>query len=137
VGPSTPSIAATLRVRGEWVDEDVEIGRTPFMDPPSRGKEALLTFMRPSMFERQTTELALDDAGNATAVWYEYVSPNTNDWYLQTRQISATGALAPTQTLAIAPIRQPQSTVNGEGDALAVWSQFDGSNWSAWGAQEP
>jgi ketosteroid isomerase-like protein len=41
----------------EWVDQDVEIGRTPFMDPPARGKEALLEFMRPSMFERQTTEL--------------------------------------------------------------------------------
>ena len=42
---------------GEWVDQEVEIGRTPFIDPPARGKTAMLEFMRPTMFERQTTEL--------------------------------------------------------------------------------
>jgi ketosteroid isomerase-like protein len=46
-----------LEGAGMWIDQDVEIGRTPFMDPPARGKDALLKFMRPSMFERQTTEL--------------------------------------------------------------------------------
>src|SRR4051812_21240906 len=42
---------------GEWIDPDIEIGRTPFIDPPSRGKEAFLEFSRPNMFERQTLEL--------------------------------------------------------------------------------
>ena len=46
-----------LEGAGEWIDQEVEIGRTPFMDPPARGKEALLEFMRPNMFERQTTEV--------------------------------------------------------------------------------
>ena len=46
-----------LESAGEWVDQDVEIGRTPFIDPPARGKEALLEFMRPNMFERQEIEL--------------------------------------------------------------------------------
>ena len=46
-----------LESAGEWVDQDVEIGRTPFINPPARGKEALLEFMRPDMFERQEIEL--------------------------------------------------------------------------------
>lgn len=41
----------------DWLDEDVEIGRTPFMDPPAGGREAVLEFMRPNMFERQRIEL--------------------------------------------------------------------------------
>ena len=46
-----------LESAGEWVDQDIEIGRTPFIDPPPRGKEAFLEFSRPNMFERQTVEL--------------------------------------------------------------------------------
>ena len=46
-----------LEGAGEWIDPDVEIGRTPFLAPPARGKEALLEFLRPNIFERQTTEL--------------------------------------------------------------------------------
>jgi ketosteroid isomerase-like protein len=46
-----------LEGAGEWIDEDIEIGRTPFMDPPARGREALLGFMRPNMFEQQRIEL--------------------------------------------------------------------------------
>jgi ketosteroid isomerase-like protein len=41
----------------EWVAQDVEIGRTPFLDPPAAGREGLLEFMRPNMFERQMTKL--------------------------------------------------------------------------------
>jgi ketosteroid isomerase-like protein len=51
-----------LESAGEWVDQDVEIGRTPFIDPPARGKEALLEFMRPNMFERQELELIATEA---------------------------------------------------------------------------
>src|SRR4051794_10923565 len=46
-----------LESAAEWVDPNVKIGRNPFMDPPAPGKEGLLEFMRPKMFERQTTEL--------------------------------------------------------------------------------
>jgi ketosteroid isomerase-like protein len=46
-----------LESAGEWVAQDVEIGRTPFIDPPGRGREAFLAFSRPDMFERQTIEL--------------------------------------------------------------------------------
>ena len=46
-----------LEKAAEWVDQDVKIGRNPSMDPPAPGREGLLEFMRPKMFERQTTEL--------------------------------------------------------------------------------
>ena len=46
-----------LESAGKWIDQDVEIGRTPFMDPPAGGKRAMLEFMRPTMFERQTIKL--------------------------------------------------------------------------------
>jgi hypothetical protein len=82
-------------------------------------------------------QIAIDGAGNATAVWYDYRSPNTNDWHLQARQISATGALGPMQRLAVAPISRPQIAVNTQGDAFATWAQFGGSQWSAWGSLGP
>jgi hypothetical protein len=83
-------------------------------------------------------QIGIDDSGDATAVWYDYHSVNDpSDWHLQTRQISATGALSPQQTLAIAVIRDPQIAVNGAGDAFAVWSQFTGSEYSAWGSLGP
>jgi hypothetical protein len=82
---------------------------------------------------------AIDSAGKATAIWGEHVYPTTSpeQSYLQTREISATGALGPTQTLAAAHVEGPQATVNAEGNAFAVWSQFDGSHWSAWGSLGP
>ena len=48
---------ADIESAGEWIDPEVEIGRTPFIDPPAGGRKAVLEFMRPSMFERQNLEV--------------------------------------------------------------------------------
>ena len=83
-------------------------------------------------------QVGIDDAGNATTLWFDAdFSSHPNRWDLQARQISATGALRPTQTLASKPIRNTAIAVNAEGDAYAAWTQFNGSNWSEWGSQGP
>lgn len=46
-----------LQKAGEFLDPDVEIGHTPFVDPPASGRSAVLRFMRPAEFENQTLEL--------------------------------------------------------------------------------
>jgi hypothetical protein len=77
-----------------------------------------------------------DAAGNATVLWFLYRNQAT--WPVQARQISTTGALGPTQTItSIDGIRYTSIAVNGEGDAFAVWSQLDGSNWRVWGSFGP
>jgi hypothetical protein len=84
-------------------------------------------------------KIAVDAAGSATALWFEIHSSTSHpdSWYLRARHVSATGALGPTQTLAAEPIRSSQMTVNAQGDAFAVWSQFDGSTWREWGSRGP
>jgi hypothetical protein len=84
-------------------------------------------------------QVGIDAAGNATALWYEtHYSPTAPEsWYLLARQISANGALRPTQTLSTAPIRNTAVAVNAEGDAFAGWTQLDGSSWREWGSQGP
>ena len=70
-------------------------------------------------------QVGIDGAGNATALWFDAdFSSHPNRWDLQTRQISATGALGPTQTLSTAPIGNTAIAVNAEGDTFAVWTQF-------------
>jgi hypothetical protein len=77
-----------------------------------------------------------DAAGNATVLWFLYRNQAT--WPVQARQISAAGALGPTQTItSIDGIRYASVAVNGEGDAFAVWQQLDGSSWRVWGAFGP
>lgn len=83
-------------------------------------------------------QVGIDSAGDATALWFDAdFSSHPDQWDLQTRQISATGALGLSQTLATEPIRNTAIAVNSGGDAFAVWTQFDGSTWSEWGSQGP
>jgi hypothetical protein len=92
-----------------------------------------------SFGDNKSPQVAIDGSGNATAVWEE-TNPTTQQSYLQTRQIQATGSLGSTQTLAAAqPLGQPQIAVNAEGNAFAAWSQFDGtgSTASVWGSLAP
>jgi hypothetical protein len=84
-------------------------------------------------------QVAIDGNGNATTLWYEthYSPTHPESWFLLARQISATGALGPMQTLATEPIRNTAIAVNPGGDAFAAWTQFNGSTWREWGSQGP
>ena len=82
-------------------------------------------------------QVAIDAAGNATAVWQHYDSPNGDD-QVQTRQLSAAGTLGPLQTISSAEgIRDQDVAVSPGGDAFAVWTQLDGPNWRIWGSSGP
>jgi hypothetical protein len=83
-------------------------------------------------------EVAVDGAGNATALWVEIDDSSLpGNWYLRARQISATGALEPMQTLTTEPIRDSAIAANAEGAAFAAWTQLEGSYWRVWGSPGP
>jgi hypothetical protein len=86
-----------------------------------------------------TPEIAVDGAGNATVIWSEtrYSTSHPDASYLRARQISATGALGPMQTLASEATRNFAIAVNSDGDAFADWTQLEGSYWRVWGSLGP
>jgi hypothetical protein len=103
---------------------------------PSGALGPLQTLMAQKGGVADVPSVGTDAAGNATVLWFLYRNQAT--WPVQARQISAAGALGPTQTItSIDGIRGPDLAVNGGGDAFAVWMQLDGSNWRVWGAFGP
>ena len=80
-------------------------------------------------------QIAFDGTGNAFAVWYQYDGTRTNIWanrYLtgtgwQTAQLIENNDAGSAGTAQVA--------IDGAGNAVAVWSQDDGTNdhiWAAW-----
>src|SRR5271169_5936196 len=76
----------------------------------------------------QTPQVAIDSAGNATAVWSRSngsnfiiqasTKPFGGSWQPTPDNISATGQDA----------LNPQITIDPTGNATAIWERFDGSN---------
>jgi hypothetical protein len=71
--------------------------------------------------------VAVDAQGNVTAVWVR--SDGTNN-IIQTASRPAGGSWSAAQDLSTAGqnAQQPDVAVNAAGDAVAVWSRFDGTN---------
>jgi hypothetical protein len=89
-----------------------------------------------------SAQIASDADGDAVAVW----SRDFNDLMqgrVQARQISATGALGPVQTLSAADgsgaccASSAQIASGADGDAVAVWSRFDGATLRVQGSLGP
>ena len=77
--------------------------------------------------ESKYPQVAVDDSGNAVAVWIQAGATCTNVW--SSRYTHGTGwdsgALIETDDSGNAV--NPQVAVHGSGNAVAVWSQFDGT----------
>ncbi len=78
-------------------------------------------------------QIALDDSGNALAVWQQYDGTNYSIW--ANRYSAATGAWGTAALIEsddVGAARDPQIAIDGSGNAIAVWQQFDGTNYSIW-----
>jgi hypothetical protein len=88
-------------------------------------------------------EVAVDPNSNAVAVWQrrdgttDCASPGC--WRVQGRARSAAGTLSVVQDLSAAGqnANYPQLDVDSNGNAIAVWQRFDGTNWRIQAAAGP
>ena len=77
-------------------------------------------------------QVAVDASGNAVAVWEQWDGSRFNIW--SNRYVPGTGwgtaELIETDNAGFANF--PQVAVDGSGNAVAVWAQWDGTNYSIW-----
>lgn len=84
-------------------------------------------------------EVALDGRGDATAVWYEF---DGNEDVVDAATRTAGGTWSAPQQLSVPSVLgggadEPQLAVDANGDAVAVWYQFDGINYVIEAARLP
>jgi hypothetical protein len=66
-------------------------------------------------------QVGIDAAGAAAFAWMRF-DPGTSTWQIETRTLSETGVLGPTQALSSGPPgRFPEIAVNANGNAAVVW----------------
>jgi len=83
-------------------------------------------------------QIAFDANGNALAVWYQSDGTRFNVWSNRYTNVCTgicsigwgTAALIETDNAGSAG--NPQIAIDANGNALAVWSQDDGTNWNIW-----
>ena len=73
-------------------------------------------------------QVAFDGQGNAIAVWHRYDGTNT---LVQAAACAAGGSFGSPQDLSAAGQNAsfPEVAVDGQGNAIAVWRRFDGTNF--------
>jgi len=88
--------------------------------------------------DASTPKVAIDNAGNATAVWQQHDGTRYNIWsnrYIANQSGGVWGAPSLVETNNAGDALQPQIAVASSGDALAVWQQYDGTRISIWSAR--
>ncbi len=77
-------------------------------------------------------QVAIDDSGNATAVWYQHDGTRNN--ILANRYVVGVGWGIPTliEVDNTGDALYPQVAVDGSGNAIAVWYQHDGTRNNIW-----
>lgn len=80
-------------------------------------------------------DVAMDEAGNALAVWQQSDGSRLNIW--TARYAPGAGWSAPQllETNDAGDAKQPQIAMNAVGGAVAVWQQHDGIRWNIWAAR--
>jgi hypothetical protein len=77
-------------------------------------------------------QIAMDGNGNALAVWVLSGGERAGIWSNRYVANAGWGAAAPIGPTGLGSARSPQVTSNLDGDAVAVWVQFDGVTDSVW-----
>jgi hypothetical protein len=77
-------------------------------------------------------QVASDTSGNAVAVWFQSDGTRYNAW--ANRYTAASGLWSTAQLIETdnGDAYYPQVAMDGSGNAVAVWYQFDGSRYSIW-----
>lgn len=77
-------------------------------------------------------QLAVDAAGNALVVWKQSDGTRTNIWANRYTLNGGWGSAELLETDNAGDANSPQLAVDANGNALAVWSQFDGTYTNIW-----
>ncbi len=78
-------------------------------------------------------QVAVDGSGNALAVWHAWDGGRNNVWANRYAAGMGWGAPGLIQTGNAFSAVFPQVAFDGSGNAIAVWSQWDGSRYDTWG----
>ncbi len=77
------------------------------------------------------SQIAIDAEGNAIAVWQQY---DGTQWSIWSNRYDGTnwGAAELIETDNAGDAYSPQIAIDAEGNAMAVWYQWDGTRYSIW-----
>ncbi|GBD97328.1 MAG TPA: choice-of-anchor D domain-containing protein [Nitrospirae bacterium] len=76
-------------------------------------------------------QVAMDGSGNAFAVWEQYDGTDWSIW--ANKYATATGwATAVAIETGTGGAFSPEVAIDGSGNAIAVWRQYDGTLWNVW-----
>ena len=92
------------------------------------------TFIGSSPVEVNVPQIAMNPSGNAFVVWKEWNDPISDIW--ANRYVPGVGWDGPTRLESSdGNALSPRIAVDPAGNAVAVWTQADGSNNSAWASR--
>jgi hypothetical protein len=77
-------------------------------------------------------QVAVDGSGNAVAVWYQHDGTRFNVWANRFVSGSGWGTAALIETDNAGNAAGTQVAVDGTGNAVAVWRQWDGTRYNIW-----
>ena len=77
-------------------------------------------------------QIAIDENGNAISVWVQFDGQD-HRYIWSNRYVDGTGwGTAERIDTVVNNATYPQITINGNGNAIAIWLQFDGTYYSIW-----
>jgi hypothetical protein len=76
-------------------------------------------------------QIAINATGSAVAVWRQFDGARYNIWTNRFMQGAWTGA-ALIEADDAGDANEPGIFINTNGDAIAVWRQYDGAHWNVW-----
>ena len=77
-------------------------------------------------------QVAIDADGNAVAVWEQFDGTRWNIWANRYEAGSGWGTAELIETDNAGDAQIAQVALDGSGNAMAVWRQFDGTRWNIW-----
>jgi len=77
-------------------------------------------------------QIAMDATGNAIAVWNQFDGARYNVWANRYTTGSGWGAATLIETDNAGSVSSPQIAMDANGNAVAVWYQFDGTRYNVW-----
>ncbi len=80
-------------------------------------------------------QVAVDGGGDAVAVWYQDDGVRTNIWANEYLAASGWGTAHLIETDDSGPADEPQVAVDGNGNAIATWSQYGGGHYHIWASR--
>ena len=91
------------------------------------------TLVETSKGSASLPQIALDASGNAMAVWQQSDGIQVNIWANRyNASTSAWGTPVLVEADNVGNAREPQIAMDANGNAIAVWSQFDGALLNSW-----